>query len=219
MKYLLHCIFRESAPAIPECCAEAAVLSSRGLAAAVTLCRDDALPPAVVQLLAYEKIIARFHAARTVIPFRFGCVREGESGIRQFLEEHLEECRQILARLDGLGEMSLRAWWPPPAETVRPATRGVEYLAAARRRQADLTRTEESWAGCVCGSLAGCYVDERREARPAAAGRLVSLHFLTPRSAAEEIRERVRETSSPTDVKLLISGPWPPYHFVDHAFR
>jgi hypothetical protein len=46
---------------------------------------------------------------------------------------------------------------------------------------------------------------------------LLSLHFLVARTAAEDFRERVQRLALPGEVKVLISGPWPPYNFVDHA--
>ena len=58
---------------------------------------------------------------------------------------------------------------------------------------------------------------QKREARALPEGRLLSLHFLTARAAAGDFREGVRRMALPGEAKLLVSGPWPPYNFVDHA--
>jgi gas vesicle protein GvpL/GvpF len=216
MKCLLHCVFQYDGPAAPECGPGMAVIHRQGLAVATSPWRDGE-PLDVARLLAYEKAIALWHATRTVVPLRFGCVREGPGQILQMLEEHEAEFRQLLGRLEGLAEMGLRVWWESPPEGPLPGAPGARYLAAARERQAGLLPLEEGWAHRIRGALEGCYVRQKSEARPAPEGRLVSLHFLVARVAAKDFRERVRRLALPGEMKFMVSGPWPPYNFVDQA--
>jgi Gas vesicle synthesis protein GvpL/GvpF len=210
MKRLLHCVFRHDGTDVPE------VVQNRRLAVETSPWIESE-PPNMARLLAYENSIAQMHATRTVVPLRFGCVKDDESQILQLLDEHEAEFERLLGQLDGLVEMGLRVWRKFAGEEPGPLSVGARYLAATRARHAGLTLIEDQWARGICGSLGGFYVREKREARPGPEGRLVSLHFLVARAAAEDFRERVRQMTLPGEMKFLVSGPWPPYNFVDHA--
>ena len=122
MKYLIHCIFRAD-PNVPLAGLDRdlLVLEAEGLAAAVTHWPDQQPPVDVARLVAYEKAIARVHAARTVIPLRFGCVVEGESEVFGLLREHRAEYEQLLAQWEGLTEMGLQLWRGSDAKEAAPA--------------------------------------------------------------------------------------------------
>lgn len=217
MRYLLHCIFRESSgPPPAECASGIRTFQAHGLVAAVTPYAPPSTELDIPRLLAYERLIARLHASRTIVPFRFGCVF-GPSQIPGLLAERAGEYHTLLDRLEGRTEMGLRAFHRAPLPAEPPPAPGAQYLAAARRRCAGLTAREESWADWMCNSLAGGSALQRREARPAPEGRLVSLHFLLARAAAEDFRERARTMAPAVGGALLVTGPWPPYHFVDYA--
>ena len=142
---------------------------------------------------------------------------EDQSQILQLLDEREAEFEQLLGQLEGLVEMGLRVWSKSAAEEPLPASPGARYLAVVRGRHAGLTPIEEQWAQRVCESIEGFYAREKREACPVPEGRLVSLHFLVARAAAEEFRQRVRRLAVSGEMKLMVSGPWPPYNFVGHA--
>jgi Gas vesicle synthesis protein GvpL/GvpF len=210
VKRLLYCVFQHNGTENPE------VVHNQSLAVATSPWPEDALPD-MASLQAYEKAIATVHATRTVIPLRFGCVMEDPWQILQMLDQRQAEFRQLLGDLDGLAEMGLRVWWKSGSEEPVPLSPGARFLAAVRGRQSGLLSIENERAGQICGSLKELYVREKREARPAPGGRLVSMHFLVPRAAAEDFRQRVRHLAFAGDTKFMLSGPWPPYNFVDHA--
>lgn len=172
----------------------------------------------MTRLLAHERAIAWFHASRTVIPIRFGCVVE-ESAVLDRIRERRVEYEELLGRLEGRSEMGLRLWWAPPPEEPQPAREGARYLAAVRGRHAGLRPDERTWAARIACELKGLYAGQRNEARPADNGRLVSLYFLVPRDSVEDFRGRARQmkTVVPLDMKVLVSGPWPPYNFATLA--
>ena len=102
----------------------------------------------------------------------------------------------------------------PPAFPPSP---GAAYLASLRNRYPSgnaLDGEETQLADRIAGLLSGCSTEQRRELSSSRQGRLLSLYFLTPKSGAEEFRRMVRTISTPRGVKLLLSGPWPPYNFV-----
>jgi hypothetical protein len=224
MRSLLHCIFQYDGTDAPEECGpEVTIVHRDDLAVATSPWRDGEAPLDMARLLAYERTTAVLHATRTVVPLRFGCVMEDQSRILRWLEERGAEFEQLLGQLEGLDEMGLQLWSEfPPAEELLPqeplpTPPGARYLAAARRRHASLTPLEERWVHNIRGSLEGFYRRQKSEARPAPEGRLVSLHFLIAKAAAADFRERVRRLVLPGGMKSMVSGPWPPYNFVDHV--
>jgi len=222
MKYMIHCIFRAD-PNMPRANfnRDGWVLEADGLAAAVTHWPDQQPPVDVARLVAYEKAIARLHAARTVIPLRFGCVVEGESEVFGLLREHRAEYEQLLAQWEGLTEMGLQLWRGSEPEEAAPAaaalTAGARYIAALRGRYPGLTPAERSSAASIAERFEGLVRDRREEAGPAAKGRLVSLYFLVPRAEVSEFRELSRGIDLPSGMQLMVSGPWPPYNFTAPA--
>jgi hypothetical protein len=221
MKYLIHCLFRPDANAPPSGFArELLVVEGDGLAAAVTPWSDDEPPVDASRLLAYEKAIASIHATRAVIPLRFGCIVEGESGILGLMRERRAEYQQLLAQWEGFTEMGLRLWCSsrPGAHADAPgSTEASQYLAALRERHPGLTPAERQCAARIAERLKGLYRGVREEAGPAASGRMVSLYFLVPRASVDDFREKARAIDLPPDMKLMVSGPWPPYNFASPA--
>jgi hypothetical protein len=195
------------------------VVTGHGLMAVVSELEGPTTAPSVPSLLAYERVVEAIHARQTVIPLRYGCVMESEEQIVQLLEDHHREYEALLGRLRGMTEMGIRLLWsasaaPPPSLAQSP---GAAYLTSLRNRynsQETLIAEEVLLADQIVVQLAGWSTEQRREVSSSHQGRLLSLYFLTPKSGAEEFRKVVRTISIPRGVKLLLSGPWPPYNFV-----
>lgn len=218
MKYLIYGVVRHDGPA---CNSVAGVefLAGGELAAAAAVVEETGAPPGVAALLAYERVVEAIHSSRAVIPLRYGCIMDGEAAVVRWLEEHGEEYRGLLARLEGMAEMGIRTLWPvsPGQEPAAAPAPGAAYLASLRRRYGasdSLTAEETQLADEIANRLAESIVEERREVSPSGQGRLVSIYYLTPRAATERFREEARRIAAPPEVKVLLSGPWPPYNFV-----
>jgi hypothetical protein len=190
------------------------------LAAAVSAVEEMRAPPSVSALLAYERVVEAIHARQAVIPLRYGCVMENESGVLRFLENHRQEYGAQLARLLGMTEMGIRILWPardgaPPA---LPPSPGARYLASLRNRYDSanaLGGEETQLADRIAGWLSGCFTGQRREVTCSSQRRLLSLYFLTSKTDVERFRSRARRITPPSEAKILLSGPWPPYNFAE----
>lgn len=218
MKYLLYGIVHQHlAGCSPE--SGTCLLTAHGLAAAVSAVEEMSSPPSVSSLLAYEKVVEAIHARQAVIPLRYGCVMESESAVIRLLEDHRQEYEALLARLLGMTEMGIRVLWPARAGVLPdfPSSPGAAYLVSLRNRynSANALAPEEArLADQIMGLLSGCSAEQRREVSSSSQGRLVSLYFLTPKTYAEQFRQKARQICPPAEAKLLLSGPWPPYNFV-----
>jgi hypothetical protein len=215
VRHLLYCIFRRAAEERGE--PGVRVIEGETLAAAASPAADESAAPGVSRLLDYQNVIASFHARRAVIPLRYGCFLESEGAAIRLLEARRAEFESLLDRLDGMTEMGIRVLLEGAAPSEDPAPRapGAAYLARLRRRYgAALLPAENFLAGEIGGALGHCWGQFRAESSAAAGRRMLSLYFLTPKSAVENFRARVRELQLQQGVRLLVSGPWPPYNFV-----
>lgn len=218
MKYLLYCICQQDAEKVFQ---EPGIrfVAGHGLAVAVSRVDDPSATPNVSALLAYEKVVERIHAVQDVIPLRYGCLIDSEEQIVRLLEFHRQEYEAMLVQLRGMTEMGIRLLWPERAMPLPspPQSPVAAYLASLRsRHNADVSLTPEEslLADQIATALACWSTGQRRSVTLSPHGRLLSLCFLMPKTSVEEFREKVRKMSLPRGVKLMFSGPWPPYNFV-----
>jgi hypothetical protein len=220
MKYLLNCICQQDVVELPQDVG-IRIVAGHGLAAVVSQVEESTRGPSISSLLAFEKVVEAIDARQTVIPMRYGCLMESEEQVVQLLEAHRQEYETLLIRLRGMTEMGIRLLWPAsvPALLGPPKSQGAAYLASLRNRyqQDTLAKEEILLADRIVAALARWFAEQRREVSSSDQGRLLSLSFLMQKIHVGEFREAVRNVSTPPGVKLLMSGPWPPYNFVAPA--
>lgn len=236
MKYLIYCVFSSRQPETfspPSGVGGGSVVILRqgDLGAAVSA-GSDFLAPDVACLLAYERVVAYFHDHRTLIPMRYGCVFDQHSQIRRFLREHDENYRSLLGKLDGTVEMGIRILLQDsetgkPDQPVSAAARRTEHLTSAgaaylmSRKNYYLVQDRQkaksdSIAQTLRHRLSGHFVSSREEGRALSEHTsLLSIQFLVQRVSVDSFGRAVRSVAEEQHWKLLLSGPWPPYNFVD----
>jgi hypothetical protein len=183
------------------------------------------------ELLAYGMVVEFFHRQLTVIPLRYGCRVECPGDAIVLLRENHRAYCALLHELEGLGEMGIRVL----SDTSGAATEsnpgpviprsfplscasGAAYLAAKRQSFLGLDRAavdQRRLAEELCGFLADFFVRRKVEFPESSGTHLLSLYFLVPRDSVESFRRAACHLHPQESVKLLLSGPWPPYNFVD----
>ena len=234
MSNLLYAIFRGPLPPglkLPAGVAGQAVevVEHQGLGAAVSGLAESEAPADVPSLVAHEQVVEFFFRQQTVIPLRYGALAGERREVATVLEKHQAEYRTLLQALDGLAEIGIKllidcspgrartdstAVSPAPFRSAEPP--GASYLSAKKLSYRSADRMEERDSELVeeiSASLAGLFV--RRKVERPSRDRLLRLYFLVPRSAVECFRRKSRQGSRNQPFKLLLSGPWPPYNFVD----
>ncbi len=168
----------------------------------------------------HRVVQACFEAAPTV-PFRLATVLHDEQRVRELLATHAERLAATLHQVAGREEWGVQA----KAATRRsagPAPRsGADYL---RQRRAELARASADRRRAVAAAddLHGALADlaEAAYRRPVAAddrrGLLLDAAYLVAREERAGFLESVRrlEADRP-ELRLRVTGPWPPYSFVD----
>ncbi|HEY4901709.1 MAG TPA: GvpL/GvpF family gas vesicle protein [Terriglobales bacterium] len=235
MSYLLYCVFRSGQP--PEFEMHSGirgepvqVIDHGGLCAAVSELQNPDSPPDVATVLAYENVVESFFNQRTIIPMRFGCSFHGRLELAALLDERHKEYDLLLARLDGLVEMGIQvtpeghgpgldldSTGEASADSPAWGQSGASYLLAKKQYYGSADRMTERRDGLVktlCDPLSSMFVRHKVETSPGGA-HLASLYFLVPRSSVADFREAIPCRLNGGLVTLAVTGPWPPYNFVD----
>ena len=237
MSYLLYCIFRGVAQ--PELEAPTGVegkpvlvIDHGGLGAAISeLSEPDPLPD-VAAVLAYESVVESFFSRRTIIPMRYGCTVRGRSDLAAVLDEHRQQCDALLDGLEGLAEMGIQVLADGPeagpgvdSAVVSPShfhdsnRSGISYLLAKKQYYGSADRMAERQNELVktlCHPLSGLFV-RRKVELPSSGARQLSLYFLVPRNSIESFRAASQQCLKDGLAKPIVSGPWPPYNFVEFS--
>ncbi|OII67915.1 GvpL/GvpF family gas vesicle protein [Streptomyces sp. CC77] len=207
------------------------VLDAGALAALVSDAPED-LRPKRRDLLAHQGVLAGAASAGTVLPMRFGCVAEDDDAVLAALRDREEHHLERLRALDGKAEFNVKAAHDEDAvlhlvlaedADLRELGRrnqeagGGSYeerLALGERVTAAVQQRAERDAALVRRALEPTAVECRPG--PEGTGGLANLSFLVDGEGAEALttatetfRERHRH------VVLRVTGPLPPYSFVD----
>lgn len=227
MKYLLHCVF-EHGPVSPSLPGGAFLVGRGGLDAAFSRIEANEQTPTVGRLLSYQMLISALHAQRAVIPLRYGCVRSTVEEIKELLENNEEACLELLHRLHGREEMGLRIVLTGGGVAVENVflkpeelSPGIAYLNTLRRQYRDEScpsAEEEDLQSRISAALGEFCVQKREEVSVVSGRRLLSMCFLVGSSAVEPFRKAVHNCAAIRNRHWMLSGPWPPYSFVDGAF-
>lgn len=206
------------------------------LVAAVSCITLPEHPVNIETITRYHKVIDFLHQHRAVIPLRLGTAFDSEIEVKRLLETRGGRYTKLLEELDGLVEMGIRVMVesrsrsgemlsrsvqePSPA----PINSGVSYLASRKSHYAmESTLVEENESAisrysAPFKSMCSRIKSEVSPAGPKNEGAsrpiLLSLYFLLPRQALDGFQEAFEEMRSRESVKMLLSGPWPPYNFV-----
>jgi hypothetical protein len=170
-------------------------------------------------VMAFAAVVEWFlPRCRSLIPIRLGCVLPDDAAAARILRERAPEYRRLLLELENTVEIGIRLLpeqvpEPQHMNSADPAQRGTAWLE--QRREYYRTRDRAvahlgEVSAQLKAELAGAFLRTRQEVRPD----MCSLYFLVPRQQGESFLERASRVSL-LGVKSLVSGPWPPYNFVD----
>jgi hypothetical protein len=237
MSYLLYCIFPRPLRAdleIPNGVGGRRVFTvgHQGLGVALSELAEADLPRDTPQLLVYGTVVESFYRHLTLIPLRYGCrvgsLREAVGLLRKNRDAYVG----LLHELEGLAEMGIQVLLDdstaeaktdrlevlPEHFSPRSRAPGAAYLDAKKLHYLGAQRAtmlRKAFVEKLCDSLCGSFVRHKVELPSSSRSPLMSLYFLVPRDSVEPFRRAARHQRAKECVKLLLSGPWPPYNFVD----
>jgi hypothetical protein len=159
----------------------------------------------------------------TPVPVRFGQWFDDTAAAAAKVAENVEHWRERLTHFAGRAEYGVRVLplhdEPHSARDVHPApaSSGRAYMEALAQRQAEAERmrsTAEELAVTLSAQLSDLIADSRADLCPDSRTVLSMAHLVAWRDA-EAYHSRMQSVrAAHTELRLLFSGPWPPYSFV-----
>lgn len=163
-------------------------------------------------IIQHGRVVHRVFEQHTVLPFRFGTTFQSEQQGRHVLLANRTEFTDAINRLRGKAEMHVK----------------LLFTAGSPARALDGNRLQTPEAGAefqrrASERLAGLYhpLAEQVSVRPLQNGDwLVDFaHLIEGSQVTAYQRVYASAAERMTDCQLLVSGPWPPYHFLPSAVR
>jgi Gas vesicle synthesis protein GvpL/GvpF len=179
-------------------------------------------------VLEHARVVSVCFRTGTVLPFRFGTIFDTEDALRQAVRANRRAFGQSVAKLRGKAEMHLKVLVrsgtlrEAMAEVVLPDTVGGEYLVKLREKASkDRERQTKARALSVqVHKLFNPLEEEISCKRVSSDGMLIDIAHLIDSKSVEKYQNRYSSAAKQLkNCELLISGPWPPYHFLPGKLR
>ena len=160
------------------------------------------------KLWRHEEVVESLMENCDLLPVRYGTLVRDEGTAKRVLRDRRHELARALERVRGAVELSLRVFRAPDGDDVPPAG-GAEYLEWRAARERDRLAVLAS----VHGPLA-LLARDTSEHVPSDPHELTREAYLVGRDDVEAFVARVVELEAQNPrLRLLCTGPWPPYSF------
>jgi hypothetical protein len=167
------------------------------------------------RLWRHEEIVEALMQDRDLLPVRYGTRLDDERAATRFLTDREEPLVSALDEVRGAVELAVRVLRtgerPDARSRPDPVTSGAEYL----RRKAGSAAAERSATLAVHEPLSAA---ARRDVRrpSSVTGELLRAAYLVDRNRVDEFVSLVaRLQDANPALRLLCTGPWPPYSFAE----
>jgi hypothetical protein len=142
--------------------ATVSTVESGDLAALVSALPPDRAPGRREDLEAHRRVLSLATEHGTVVPMRFGMVMDTEDVVReQLLVRHGPELRDLLRKLDGQVQMTVRAYYAEDA-LLRAVMESEPEIARRSAAIRDVPEVESRAERIALGELVAAAVEERR---------------------------------------------------------
>jgi Gas vesicle synthesis protein GvpL/GvpF len=160
----------------------------------------------------HEELVEALMEQADLLPFRYGTRCEDEDAAERHVQEREAELSAALERIRGAVELSVRVRFAELPDAPRGGGDSAGDYVAAKARAAGL---ERAVSDAVYGPLRLVARASRQRAADSPSEPLRAA-YLVDRDRIEEFALLVaRLQESRPDLRLLCTGPWPPYSFID----
>jgi Gas vesicle synthesis protein GvpL/GvpF len=179
-------------------------------------------------VLEHARVVSVCFRNGTVLPFRFGTIFDSDDALRQAVRTNRRAFGMSVARLRGKAEMhlkvlvkdgSLRA---AMADVVLPDTVGGDYLIKLREK-ASKDRERQTKARGLAVQVHKMFNPLEEEIsckRVNTDGMMIDIAHLIDSKSVEKYQNRYSTAAKQLkNCELVLSGPWPPYHFLPGKLR
>ncbi len=176
-------------------------------------------------ILDHARVVSECFRQATVLPFRFGTVFKTDDELRRAVRVNRKAFLESVSRLRGKSEMHLKLVVHDGhalREAELPLTVGGEYLTKLRER-ATRERERQSKARSLSVQVHKLFhpLEEEVSCKRVEPGSLlIDIAHLIDSDSIEVYQNRYNNAMRQLkDCRLVLSGPWPPYHFTPGKIR
>ena len=171
----------------------------------------------------HADVLAEAQSVQTVIPMRFGCVFRNPSEVKRFVDAREASLQEALNRLHNRSEFSVRVRFDAghsgendldgvPAGVADFLRKAAEEVDHAPRPDGIADRIHSHLSRFSSEAMRNSINDQDM---------MLNATYLITVAMEDDFREEVRKLSGEfhaLGITIEVSGPWPPYHFVDIDF-
>lgn len=217
------------------------LIPSGAIAAAVSHIESPAIEASPAHLLRHEAAVEAIRRSVPALPVRFGTIFPDVATVARILAERASILQADLGHIGDKLEMGLSVLWGAsesgeaaphvesggsmtdlPEPLRASSSPGTQYLASRFARYADESRAggdARRLAQRVEAALRPYVIESRYRLRPAPRLALRSAHLVRPDGEAAFRRAYEDLRVGAPDLRLLVTGPWPPYSFATSSGR
>ncbi len=170
----------------------------------------------------HARVIAECFAHSTVLPFRFGTTFQDDDSLRRSVRSNQRHFQANVERLRGKAEMHLKVLVDDtsPGNSSRDMTVGQGYLTSLRE-SASRQRERQSRARALSVQVHRMFLPLAEEItckRMESGKMLLDIAHLIDNRTVERYQNKYSSaTLQMKECHMQLSGPWPPYHFVQRS--
>lgn len=167
----------------------------------------------------HARVISECFRLSTVLPFRFGTTFADDDSLRRSVRSNQKHFLANVERLRGKAEMHLKVLVDDtsPGTSARDMTVGQQYLTSLRE-SASRQRERQSKARALSVQMHRMFLPLAEEItckRMDSGKMLLDIAHLIDGKTVERYQNKYSSaTQELKECRMQLSGPWPPYHFV-----
>ncbi|MGE0405185.1 MAG: GvpL/GvpF family gas vesicle protein [Candidatus Korobacteraceae bacterium] len=178
-------------------------------------------------VLDHARVVSECFRTGTVLPFRFGTVFNNDEALRRAVRANRRALMESVARLRGKSEMHLKLVVKDASlrevlsDSALPNVVGSEYLSCLRAKAAR-QRERQSKARAISVQVHKLFnpLEEEVSCKTDSDGLLIDIAHLIDSGAVKKYQSRcTAATRHLKGCEIVVSGPWPPYHFTPNKLR
>ncbi len=170
----------------------------------------------------HARVIAECFKHSTVLPFRFNTTFADDEVLRRSVRSNQRHFLANVERLRGKAEMHLKVLVDDtcPGTSTRDMTVGQQYLTSLRE-SASRQRERQSKARALSVQMHRMFLPLAEEItckRMDSGKMLLDIAHLIDNKTIERYQNKYSSaTQQMKECRMQLSGPWPPYHFVQRS--
>jgi hypothetical protein len=181
--------------------------------------RVRAVPgPTDANLRRYSRLMsALWRGTPALLPARFGTSARDLSDLQVMIRSRERTLRRSLRAVRNRAQMTIRIVGSnlPEVGRVRPIREGKSATTARQSGTQYLRSRQREYDVPAFTPLRAAVRRWIRDERVEKRGGVASIYHLVPRGSADRYLSAIEEAAREAGVRMIVSGPWPPYAFAD----